>query len=1378
MSEGNKTADNAANHQSPDFLANVGLTFIRRSSGIKLDLAIVVVLTLAAFFVSAAFNPAEQMAVWTTGLAHWPVNQIVTTNFIFSLGLVWFAYRRWRDLKVKFNGLSGRITVLQELEARYRTVIERCPACICLADVATGQILMTSQALERMLGYSRQELQGLTLADLVSDGKVRIDQAIQWALAGHDSAAGGYRYRRKDETLVDVEVSMSQISCGSGEVLAIVSTDITARKQAEAALRLSEERYTRAVSAGRVGIWDWNLDTDEFFLAPNFRTLLGFEDHKTDNHIDEWRRLIHPDDRDKVMAEAEAHLTGSRSRYEVEHRMLHKDGTIRWFLARGQVQFDANGRPAGLIGTDSDITDLKKAQEALARHAHEMAELYETSLEINAQPDLTTLLQAIVQRATQLLETRYGDICIVQPDRETLKLAAGHNQPEAYLGTTFALGEGLAGRVAQRGKPVMVADYDTWDGRASLEGISPIRRMLGVPLIQGDEVIGVLNVFDDEKVGEFDADEVRLLSLFAAQASTAIKNARLLAGEREQRVLAEALRGAGTALSATLDFNTVLDRLLDQIGRVVAYDTAAIMLVKNDRSQMARIRGYERFDPEIAREVERLSFEITSTATLHQIAETKQPLVIPDTAAYPEWVHVEATAHIRSWAGAPILVQDHVIAFFSVDKIEPNFYQPDDAERLTAFAGQAAIALENARLYGQLQQRLKEQTALRNAISVISSSLELDTVLNHITEQMGRAVDATSAYLCSYEPRTMTSTVLTEYFSPRASAEELISDLHLTYTLPRDFTESFDPLRVGQPEQIHIDDPTMIEQRRGHMQQYGAKTILNIPLMIGGQVMAFAELWESESRREFTAGEIMLCQSIAQQAAITMANADLYQQTRQQARQMQQIIDTIQEGILLLDPGYRAKLTNPAARTYLNQVARIDVGERLTHMGDRSLPELLAEPEHGRWHEVTIEGPPPQIFQIAAETIDGSSAPVGWVMVIRDVTEERVVQAQLQQQDRLATVGQLAAGIAHDFNNILTGILGFTELLRLQPDLPQSAHPKLEQIARSAEQAAHLTDQILDFSRRSVIKKQTINLTALLQKTIGLLERTFPEDIGITLAIEPDHAAFLVNGDSTQLQQVLVNLAINARDAMPAGGTLQFRLSRFSLQSNDPPPYPGLPVGEWLSLAVSDSGIGILPKHQPHIFEPFFTTKEVGQGTGLGLAQVYGIVKQHEGEIEVESQFGGGTTFILYLPVLSPTLALPPITKQPAVPRGQEEVILRVEDDLVVLRANEAILKHLGYQVLTAINGRQALAVYDSHAEDIALVVTDMTMPEMSGLALIQTLHQRNPVIKVVILTGYPLGEETAELVTLGVIDWLQKPVNYKQLAQAVSRALHMPADQ
>jgi CheY-like chemotaxis protein len=255
-------------------------------------------------------------------------------------------------------------------------------------------------------------------------------------------------------------------------------------------------------------------------------------------------------------------------------------------------------------------------------------------------------------------------------------------------------------------------------------------------------------------------------------------------------------------------------------------------------------------------------------------------------------------------------------------------------------------------------------------------------------------------------------------------------------------------------------------------------------------------------------------------------------------------------------------------------------------------------------------------------------------------------------------------------------------------------------------------------------------------------------------------------------------LAINARDAMPAGGTLQFRLSRFSLQSGGPAPYPGLAAGEWLSLAVSDSGIGILPKHRPHIFEPFFTTKEVGQGTGLGLAQVYGIVKQHEGEIEVESQFGTGTTFILYLPVMSPTLTPPSTTKHPPVPRGQEEVILMVEDDSVVLQANEAILKHLGYQVLTAINGRQALEVYDNHADEIALVVTDMTMPEMSGLALIQTLHQRNPAIKVVILTGYPLGEETAELVSLGVIDWLQKPVNYKQLAQAVSRALHTPADQ
>jgi GAF domain-containing protein len=203
-------------------------------------------------------------------------------------------------------------------------------------------------------------------------------------------------------------------------------------------------------------------------------------------------------------------------------------------------------------------------------------------------------------------------------------------------------------------------------------------------------------------------------------------------------------------------------------------------------------------------------------------------------------------------------------------------------------ANQAATATENARLYAETNRRLKEQIALHEAAAVISSTLDLDTVLNHIVEQLGMVVDASSAYLCSYEPESMTSTVLFEYFSPRASEKELVSDLHGTYPLPRDFTIDFDLLQAGQSEIVHIDDPDMNEYQRGHMEAYGAMTILNILLRVGGRIIAFAELWESEYRREFSPEEISLCQAIAQQAAVALENARLYDRARQEIEERKQ----------------------------------------------------------------------------------------------------------------------------------------------------------------------------------------------------------------------------------------------------------------------------------------------------------------------------------------------------------------------------------------------------------------------------------------------------------------------------------------------------------
>lgn len=253
------------------------------------------------------------------------------------------------------------------------------------------------------------------------------------------------------------------------------------------------------------------------------------------------------------------------------------------------------------------------------------------------------------------------------------------------------------------------------------------------------------------------------------------------------------------------------------------------------------------------------------------------------------------------------------------------------------------------------------------------------------------------------------------------------------------------------------------------------------------------------------------------------------------------------------------------------------------------------------------------------------------VLIIQDVTEEKSMQQRIQQQERLAAVGQMAAGIAHYFNNILTSIIGFAELLSMEPELSFSFKQDLKQIIDQGQRAAHLTRQILDFSRRSVLQRRVLDLRDFLQETVKFLERTAPENISIGLEVNSTES-YRVEADPTQLHQALVNLAFNAWDAMPTGGVLTFGLSHLVLGPDDPLPLPQMSARNWVVLTVSDTGGGIPAGHRPYLFEPFFTTKEVGKGVGLGLAQVYGIVKKHGGEIAVASQINQGTTFTIYLP--------------------------------------------------------------------------------------------------------------------------------------------------
>ena len=520
-------------------------------------------------------------------------------------------------------------------------------------------------------------------------------------------------------------------------------------------------------------------------------------------------------------------------------------------------------------------------------------------------------------------------------------------------------------------------------------------------------------------------------------------------------------------------------------------------------------------------------------------------------------------------------------------------------------------------------------------------------------------------------------------------------------------------------------------------------SVLTVPVLIGQDLDGMISLTHTE-QDNYSHEQKDLLTAIAHQVGLAINNAQrfvevafLLNSLKAKQELQDKLFEHIPVGVLLLDNQFNILSGNQQGLDFVDILQPDFDRISISRLGEKTINELVDRSQEPLSVDLRKDENAPEIFEVqlrSAQTIEGQY----WILMISDVTEERGIKSRIRIQERLATLGQFAAGITHDFNNILSAILIYSDVIIRDPQLSEQNKSRMNAIKEQSKRATDLISRILDFSRNQPVEQKSFDLIPFLKETRQLLTQVIPEDIQIQLQISPTSEILPILGDPGRLQQMVMNLVLNSRDAMKEGGLIEILVEPVEISDNNSTRFPGMEPGLWVLMQVKDNGIGIPAQDQARIFEPFFTTKSAQGGTGLGLAQVYGIVKQHQGFIDLESTPGSGTTFKIYLPLFPGEVEKALEAQTEVKLDGRGELLLVVEDDESLKEALWNLFEDHEFQVLQAANGEQGFDIVKQIGERISLVISDVVMPKMGGVELYQKTRNSYPEKKFIFITGHP----------------------------------------
>jgi two-component system cell cycle sensor histidine kinase/response regulator CckA len=857
------------------------------------------------------------------------------------------------------------------------------------------------------------------------------------------------------------------------------------------------------------------------------------------------------------------------------------------------------------------------------------------------------------------------------------------------------------------------------------------------------------------------------------------------------------LNEIGGKITAVLDLDSVLDRAAHLVQESFGYHHVALFTIDQERGELVmRTRAGQfvnLFPPE-----HRIKLDQGMIGWVGRHGET---LLANDVDAEPRYINFFADViPTRSELSVPIRVGEEIVGVLDVQSPQLNAFDENDVMVMETLADQIAVAIENARLYEALQQELTERKRAEEALQFTQFSIDR---AGDAAFWMGS--DAHFLYVNDAACRAL-----------GYSREELLS--MTVHDIDPDFPEEVWPEHWRDVEQ-RGSFAFESHHRTKDGRVFPVEITVNYLKFKGREYNCAFARDITERKRAERLLQTLNKAALAMQKVLTPE--DIFAVVAEELKKLgfSCIVfptDESQSRLFTKYLSYETKVLKAAEKLvglqhedFSISIETVDVYGKVVRErkavfvedAEDIMRQVLSEPVDKLAGQImnilripksipaplVVEDEVIGVFSVQSDDLTEGDVPAitafahqmaaAWrrAQLMQDLQstldELKRTQAQLVQAQKMEAIGTLAGGIAHDFNNLLTSIGGFTELLLREAPEGSQQYGDLHQIKVATERAAALTRQLLLFTRQEKGERRPTQLNSVVEETRDLLERSIPKEITIELHLEPE--LWAVEADPSQVSQVLMNLCVNARDAMPDGGTLTLETRNVTLGAEGALAILTAQSGRYVRLSVSDTGCGMSPEVQARLFEPFFTTKEVGRGTGLGLAVVYGIVRGHEGFITVYSEEGEGSTFRVYLPAIALAVEESEV-KVSELPTGTE-VILLVDDEETVRKLGQRILKHCGYTVLMAEDGFQALGVYKAHRGEIALVVLDVVMPQMGGWECLRQLRQLDPQVRVLISTGYTANSSAQEMVSEGALGVVEKPFLLQDFATAVRMALDKP---